>query len=135
MKHKFNRRALIEIIENGYYNKIDHLKDRRTGKTTAIALRTIANAIDNPGMKIPVRNHPPTDNLSGNNDLMKKISKIVEMLELTGFTLYYKVWMISCDNVIGISDEDIERLKMKVYQISELKRLEDEIEYIIDIPK
>lgn len=59
----------------GYYDS-----SRRTGRTTAIALRTIAEAIERPYTKVPIRDHVGTPGMD--RYLARMIIDIIKALHL-----------------------------------------------------
>lgn len=60
-------------------------KDRRRGRSTAIALETIAAAIRSPGNDVKIIDH--WDNRQSNRYLMETIADVINKLGLKGFSL------------------------------------------------
>jgi hypothetical protein len=72
----------MNLRVNKLMNKPDacHCRGRRTGKSTAIALRILAEAIDNPNKWVPVVDHH--DKRSSHMALLDKVQKLSCKLDL-----------------------------------------------------
>jgi len=77
------RKEYVELCADMRLDPIDMLK-RRTGRTTAIAFKTIGEAIANPGKSIAVEDHYNTQ--KSNRMLLEKIMGICAY---TGISLIY----------------------------------------------
>lgn len=68
-----------------HYNEaLAPLVNRSVGRSTVIALRVIADSIDQPGTPLRVHDHWPTQMASA--ELFGMVKGIVDKLGLTGFT-------------------------------------------------
>lgn len=81
MKPLFPKRLREHMIRHYGIDPVS--SDRRTGKTTSMALKTIALAIDNAGVDIPIVDHYDTHR--SNLNLCDTIKMTIAMLNLQGF--------------------------------------------------
>lgn len=65
---------MAQVLGTGCYPDME----RRTGRTTAIALSTIAEAIRSPGVPVPIKDHHP----SANQHLAMQIHEYISVLKL-----------------------------------------------------
>ena len=62
-----------------------YLEKRRSGRSTAIALKAIAEAIDNPGEKVYLKDHFD----QGNKFLLDIVKELISKMELESFQFYH----------------------------------------------
>jgi hypothetical protein len=73
------------LHDKEFIEKFPSATDRRTGRSTAIALRTITWAIENPDQPISIRDHHPT--IKAHQFLARMIADMIQKLELQHLTI------------------------------------------------
>lgn len=78
---KVNRQHFLAFLEQGY--PVSQLIDRATGRSTALALKLVVAAIENPGKELTVEDHHPTR--YSHESVLKKAREIAHFLGLHGW--------------------------------------------------
>ena len=92
---------LVNRFLKCFWGEVD--RNRCTGRTTAIALKTIAEAIRRYGHEIPVIDH--IDKPRCHEYLFNTIRSLISQLNLKGFTLNHRTMTIRCD--IFVEEDDV----------------------------
>lgn len=82
------KKFLISKKMQEIYKK-NGITDRGTGKTLSFALDFISKALKNPGVPVHLRDHTPGNRATW-NILIPEIKKVIDKLELRGFTISVK---------------------------------------------
>ena len=90
---RVNRELLREVIDRG--DPLTNVLNRCTGTTTAIALRTLAQAIEQPGKAHKIADHEQTQ--LAHRYLQHQMMCIVDELGLKGFTFNIAACIVTCN--------------------------------------
>lgn len=88
---RVNRDIVRMMLDNG--TPLKYGVDRAVGRTTALALRALADAIDNPGKEIRPTDHYRS--FSADRNLLRVCAGMVEKLGLQKFTINQQT--LRCD--------------------------------------
>lgn len=86
--YKLHPLHTVEMVVNHLRQTGKYLGDRHTGRSTAQALRLIANAIENPEKLLIIEDHHGTTN--ADYSLQHTVQKMIDLLEFKHFTVQNK---------------------------------------------
>lgn len=110
---KFNKKHLQRLIESNdgpNISDMDNFENRQIGSTTAMALRTIAYAIDYPNTWVKVEDDCPNSIMS-NILLFNKICEFIDKLQLNHIKCSKSRMCIMFTGVVELSDDEIDLIK------------------------